>query len=606
MKLRPNLVIVFAVTYICLLGVLFAITTTILLQGYEEIEKADIQHYMDMGHSALDRRISDLDFINHGYAADDETYSFMQDQEIQHISTMLLNTTFAEAEINLILFVDNANEILYGKAFDLIEQEEAPIPDDIYQHIHQNSTLTNHQGSDSGISGILKISEGLILVTSRPILTSRKEGPAQGALVIARYLDSLEINKLGNLARLSLEIVDIDEAEEKIDFQSALLKISEDNQMAINILHPNIIAGYSIIDDIYGDPVLVFKTDTPRAIYNLGRTSVWYFLISLVLMGVAVGIFAMLAMDRLVISRLTKLEEEVSSIDPNTLELGKVEASGDDEISSLASSIDGMLDALRRYRTLLRERERMAAIGEIAAMVGHDLRNPLQVIVGSYNFIKRKLKSIEPETGSSDTDEIEEWLEKIEAQTSYMNKIVSDLQDYSRNIKPALEEADITLILKDVASSVQTPNDIDVSFEFDEGLPVISVDETLMRRLFTNLILNAVQAMPEGGSLSIRGSLQGDEFVISVEDTGIGISEENFTKIFKPLFTSKAKGTGFGLPVCKRIVDAHGGTIYVESEEGTGTTFTVKLPVAYVHREDENNIAPEAELADVQTDVTAS
>jgi signal transduction histidine kinase len=606
MKLRPNLVIVFAVTYICLLGVLFAITTTILLQGYEEIEKADIQHYMDMGLSALDRRISDLDFINHGYAVNDETYSFMQDQEIQHISTMLLNTTFAEAEINLILFVDNANEILYGKAFDFNEQEEAPIPDGIYQHIHQNSTLTNHQGSDSSISGIMKIPEGLILVTSRPILTSRKEGPAQGALVIARYLDSLEINKLGNLARLSLEIVDIDEAEEKIDFQSALLKISEDNQMAINILHPNIIAGYSIIDDIYGDPVLVFKTDTPRAIYNLGRTSVWYFLISLVLMGVAVGIFAMLAMDRLVISRLTKLEEEVSSIDPNTLELGKVEASGDDEISSLASSIDGMLDALRRYRTLLRERERMAAIGEIAAMVGHDLRNPLQVIVGSYNFIKRKLKSIEPETSSSDTDEIEEWLEKIEAQTSYMNKIVSDLQDYSRNIKPALEEADITLILKDVASLVQTPNDIDVSFEFDEGLPVISVDETLMRRLFTNLILNAVQAMPEGGSLSIRGSLQGDEFVISVEDTGIGISEENFTKIFKPLFTSKAKGTGFGLPVCKRIVDAHGGTIYVESEEGTGTTFTVKLPVAYVHREDENNIAPEAELADVQTDVTAS
>jgi len=112
--------------------------------------------------------------------------------------------------------------------------------------------------------------------------------------------------------------------------------------------------------------------------------------------------------------------------------------------------------------------------------------------------------------------------------------------------------------------------------------------------------------MPEGGSLSIRGSLQGDEFVISVEDTGIGISEENFTKIFKPLFTSKAKGTGFGLPVCKRIVDAHGGTIYVESKEGTGTTFTVKLPVAYVHREDENNIAPEAELADVRTDVTTS
>jgi signal transduction histidine kinase len=313
----------------------------------------------------------------------------------------------------------------------------------------------------------------------------------------------------------------------------------------------------------------------------------------------------MFAMDRVIISRLTKLEDEVSSIDPNTLELGKVEASGDDEISMLATSINGMLDAIRRYRSLLKENERMAAIGETAAMVGHDLRNPLQVIVGSIDLIKKRLnKRGDSEGDSSEVSEIEKWVDKIDAQTDYMNKIVSDLQDYSKNIQLTLEEANVESLIGDVVSSVEIPDGVEVSVVLDEGLQDMSVDETLMKRLFTNLVLNAVQAMPDGGSLSIRGSLQGEDVVISVEDTGVGIREENLTMIFKPLFTSKAKGTGFGLPVCKRIVDAHGGTISVESEEGVGSTFTVKLPVTHLSRGDGAQIL-QAELeADVQTDAT--
>ena len=603
MKLRSNLVIVFAVTYLCLLGVLYISTTTVLLEGYQEIETADIQHLVDRGLSALDHRVSELDLINLGFTAKDDVYSFMQDQDVEHIETILLDAAFLGAKINLMLFVNNDNEILYGKAFDLTEEKEAPIPDGIYEHIYLNQLLTDHQGPDSKVQGILQIPEGLLLINSRPITASQEEAPMEGTLVIGRYLDSSEIEKVREYAGISLEIVDIYEAEEKIDFQSALREISDDNKIAIIRLHKNLIAGYSTINDIYGDPILVLKVDTSRAIFSLGQTSVWYFLISFLIMGVGIGALAMLATDRVIISRLTKLEDEVSSIDPNTLELGQVEASGDDEISMLATSINGMLDAIRRYRSLLKENERMAAIGETAAMVGHDLRNPLQVIVGSIDLIKKRLNK---RGDSSDGREIEKWVDKIDAQTDYMNKIVSDLQDYSRNIKPTREEADVEALMRDVVSSVDIPGDVDVSIVLDEGLPDISVDETLMKRLFTNLILNAVQAMPDGGSLSIRGSLQGDDVVISVEDTGVGIREENLDEIFKPLFTSKAKGTGFGLPVCKRIVDAHGGTISVESEEGVGSTFTVKLPVTHLSREDGAQI-PQAELeADVQTDATSS
>jgi signal transduction histidine kinase len=601
------MVIVFAVTYLCLLGVLYTSTTTVLLEGYQEIETADIQHLVDMGLSALDHRVSELDLINLGFAVKDDVYSFMQDQDAEHIETILVDAAFLGAKINLMLLVNNDNEILYGKAFDLIEEKETPIPNGIYEHIYLNKLLTDHQGPDSKVQGILQIPEGLLLITSQPITASQGEAPIEGTLVIGRYLDSSEIEKVREYAGLSLEIADISEAAEKIDFQSALREISDDNQIAIIRLHKNLIAGYSTINDIYGDPVLVLKVDTSRAIFSLGQTSVWYFLISFIIMGVGIGALAMLATDRVIISRLTKLEDEVSSIDPNTLELGQVEASGDDEISMLATSINGMLDAIRRYRSLLKENERMAAIGETAAMVGHDLRNPLQVIVGSIDIIRKGLnRRGDSEAVSSEVSEMEKWVDKIDAQTGYMNKIISDLQDYSRNIQPTLEETNVESLIEDVVSSVEIPDDVEVSVVLDEGLPDISVDETLMKRLFTNLVLNAVQAMPDGGSLSIRGSLQGDDVMILVEDTGVGIKEENLNEIFKPLFTSKAKGTGFGLPVCKRIVDAHGGTISVESEEGVGSTFTVKLPITHLSREGGAQIPHVALEADVQVDATSS
>ena len=172
MKLRSNLVIVFAVTYLCLLGVLYISTTTVLLEGYQEIETADIQHLVDRGLSALDHRVSDLDLINLGFAVKDDVYSFMQDQDVEHIETILLDAAFLGAKINLMLFVNNDNEILYGKAFDLAEEKEAPIPDGIYEHIYLNQLLTDHQGPDSKVHGILQIPEGLLLINSRPITAS--------------------------------------------------------------------------------------------------------------------------------------------------------------------------------------------------------------------------------------------------------------------------------------------------------------------------------------------------------------------------------------------------------------------------------------------------
>ena len=208
-------------------------------------------------------------------------------------------------------------------------------------------------------------------------------------------------------------------------------------------------------------------------------------------------------------------------------------------------------------------------------MVGHDLRNPLQVIVGTSYFLKKQLKNALIDR-PDDLAEIEDIINTINDETDYMNKIVLDLHDYAKAYTLDVREHDIQSLIKGLVKSVKTDN-VDISLDFEE-IPLLEIDETAIRRVFQNILTNSVQAMPDGGKLTIRGVREKDNLHISFIDTGVGIPQENLEKLFIPLFTTKSKGTGFGLPVCKRFLENHGGQICVESEEGKGSTFTVILP----------------------------
>jgi signal transduction histidine kinase len=255
--------------------------------------------------------------------------------------------------------------------------------------------------------------------------------------------------------------------------------------------------------------------------------------------------------------------------------------------------LDGLEAEVEERTRLLRNAERMAAIGETAAMVGHDLRNPLQVIVGSLSFIKRRLGSLSEKAEQPEFEQIGDLVDMVSRQTGYMNKIVSDLQDFAKPIVPAYDDVDLEELMNDMMPAIEVPDNVAISIAFDEGLPTVWADGGLLRRVFTNLVTNAIQAMTEGGDLKIEGHALGGEINISIEDTGVGISEEAQANLFKPLITTKAKGMGLGLPVCKRMVEVHKGRIEVESEVGVGTTFTVRLPIGAGERKVE--VAPTAE-----------
>ncbi len=215
--------------------------------------------------------------------------------------------------------------------------------------------------------------------------------------------------------------------------------------------------------------------------------------------------------------------------------------------------------------------ERFASIGELAGMIGHDLRNPLTSIRGATYYLKTKFAD---KMGNTE----KEMFKTIEKSIEYSDKIITDLLDYSRVIKLDFETITPKQLMSNVLSIIQTPNNIEVQ-NLTKDHPVIKVDISKMSRVFANIIKNAFDSMPNGGTLTVTCKKSNRNLEVYFMDTGEGMSKETLSKLWTPLFTTKAKGMGFGLPICKRIVEAHGGRISAESLTGTGTTIMVTIPL---------------------------
>ncbi len=214
--------------------------------------------------------------------------------------------------------------------------------------------------------------------------------------------------------------------------------------------------------------------------------------------------------------------------------------------------------------------ERFAAIGELAGMVGHDLRNPLTSIKNAAYYLNRK-------RGTQMDAKEKAMFEVIDKSVEHANKIIANLLDYSKEIRLEIEECTPKSLIDYVLLMTQIPPGIKIHDETQDQ-PTMWADSNQMERVFLNLIKNAIDAMPNGGKLNISSQQVGDNVEFIFTDTGVGMTEQTKTKMFMPLFTTKAQGMGFGLAICKRIVEAHGGKIAVESTLGSGTKFTISLP----------------------------
>src|SRR6188768_3373801 len=252
-----------------------------------------------------------------------------------------------------------------------------------------------------------------------------------------------------------------------------------------------------------------------------------------------------------------------------------------DEMGQLAQNFNEMTAELEKTRLLeeqLREAEKSAVVGRLGSAIAHEIRNPL-------NFINLTLDHLRSKFQPDDEEKVAKFTKligQVKSEVARINQQISDFLNYSRPAKANLQPLDARKVVEDSLRLVEaqaSENDIRIAVVEHENVPKILADPDFLRSVFNNLFINAVQAIGnEGGNMNVKISPDNGFVRFDISDTGSGIPSQNLAKIFEPYFSTKETGTGLGLAIVHKIVDVHNGTISVESKEGEGTKFIVKLP----------------------------
>jgi signal transduction histidine kinase len=238
----------------------------------------------------------------------------------------------------------------------------------------------------------------------------------------------------------------------------------------------------------------------------------------------------------------------------------------------LEQEVEARTQDLEKVQEKLIRSERLAAVGELASGVGHELRNPLNVIRNCAYLLTMSLDE------EKDAEAVSS-LKVLDKQIDAANKIVTDLLDFTRIKPPTRVKADLNMLINESLTYVELPERVKLDSHLNGHHFQVNTDAEQMQRVFTNIMSNAVQAMNgKEGQLDIDTGEEGGYIWVRFKDNGCGISQENMEKIFEPLFTTKPKGIGLGLAITRRLVEQNGGKIEVQSEVGRGTAFTIKLP----------------------------
>ena len=524
MKLRKKAPIIIGVTFVVMIVFLYITWRIILLGSFDKLEEKNTRRNVERALSALSDELSTLDAMGWDWAAWDDTYTFIEDANSDYIESNLVDETFTTLRLNLMLFINPSGQTVFGKGFDLHEEEEIPLPESLQEHLSPDSFLLHHPDTESSATGILPLPEDPMLIASWPILTSEDEGPIRGALIMGRYLDEAEIKRLAKITHLSLTVRQLDDSGPPPGFQTALSSVSEEKPILVQPLSEESIVGYTLLKDIYGKPILVLRADMPRDIYQQGKATISYLIFSLLAISLVFGVATMLLLEKEVVSPLADLSKTVSSISESADLSARVSARGRNELSSLADEINGMLESLEQSQVEHKRMEEQikASLKEKEVLlreIHHRVKNNMQVISSllrlQSEYIKDK-KYIEMLKESQNRIRSMAFIhEKL-----YQSKDLANI-DFNRYIKSLTD--DLFRSYGVSTDKIALKMDIEsVSLGVDAAIPC----GLIINELVSNSLKHAFPGGREGEIKIVLRRTDGKEIELLVSDDGVGIPED--------------------------------------------------------------------------------
>ncbi|PSB30285.1 bifunctional diguanylate cyclase/phosphodiesterase [Chlorogloea sp. CCALA 695] len=310
-RLRHQTRSIFCVSLFTLISIFYATASTILSSSLEKIEKQDSKQLVEGVTGVFTQNIEDFSNRYLDWSAWDDTYNFIIDGNQQYIKSNLTNEQIAFLDINLVIYVNSNGKIIFGTGFDLNNKQKTRIPGTISKSIEPNNILLQPSNPNNSLAGIMAIPEGLMLISSRPILNSEGRGTPRGRLIFGRYIDTKVTDKLAKATRLSLTMQALNDNNLSSDLQIARANISAKNPIFVKVLNNKVIAGYASLSDIYGQPAAITRVDNSRDTYNVQtKKSLSYLLIALCIIGLLFGAIALPMLEHLLLFYYERQERE--------------------------------------------------------------------------------------------------------------------------------------------------------------------------------------------------------------------------------------------------------------------------------------------------------
>ncbi|PPT07883.1 Adenylate cyclase [Geitlerinema sp. FC II] len=368
MSLRQKTLLLIGLILVGSIALLSSSLATILLLRFAQVETQHTRRNVERARSALQAEINALDRTALDWAAWDDTYNYIETQNEGYRERNLVDQTFLNLELNLLVLLDREETPVFARGYDFHQRQPIPVPETLLNTLFPQKIFANGLDFDRSQKGLLLLSEGILAVSARPILPSNETGPTRGILLMGQYWDRDRLAQLKQRTQLQISLyrLNSDEVPEdvaRIRRQIGPVKTNGDRDRAApiftQVLDRDTIAGYTLLDDLFGKPIVLLRVELPRDIYRQGQIALRYLIGSVLVVGLLLSGAIVLLLEKLVLRRLSHLSHEVREIGTrNDLSL-RVRETGNDELSSLAHSVNGMLESLETgAKALAEERER--------------------------------------------------------------------------------------------------------------------------------------------------------------------------------------------------------------------------------------------------------